>query len=503
MKPRFISMRYYVGSALLLALLLTGCQEKNWGTVAVSPNLEDLTSDSSLYTPSTQSFLRGKHWLESVDAVEIQADHNHIAQLHFNTANEQHFLNITNLPLAYLAPRLNYPAAQPPDAFDAFNLMMAEYSRTTLSVPVGQPGDATAHFETNLVEDAPWHLKSDYHFTANPLIKPIRVGVTNNCLVPGLWEFNASDHSGEIYHSWFNMPEDRYYNLVAQVNGVDASFVAQATQWKTDPVPLDLSRLRTIQEQIGPCDLSIRVDAAAGYSSQDSRRKLAKRYALVEKDGALVKPERLSDLTASVVHMSDFVAPGKYDYYNRKAFDLSFLTKVEQAEVNRVLPLTDYNWRSKPDAAEPRAATYLEITLHLEDAHLVIGNLPMELLVPQEDFVLHGFGVGVLTSDGIAERQKYLIEEGPAPSFAYLYRMEGNQPMALNSHDYGIEQIFIRTHIQDAEPWWEITVTSFERIVDIIKYRISIPTALQDELNTYALEYISPLYRTYRDDNLR
>ena len=109
----------------------------------------------------------------------------------------------------------------------------------------------------------------------------------------------------------------------------------------------------------------------------------------------------------------------------------------------------------------------------------------------------------MLSSNGLAERRKYLIEEGPAPSFAYLYRVEDGQMKALNSHAFGIEQVFIRTHIRDGDPSWEITITSFERIVDLVKYRVEIPEALHAALTRYALEYISPLYRTYRDDNLR
>ncbi len=492
-------------TALLIALVCTGCREKNWGSVPVSPSLEDVTSDGSLYTPLTQSFLRGEHWLETVEEVEILTDDDWFANIRFKSPGSDHTLEITNFRLEYLVPRLNYPAANPPDAFDAFNLMLAEYSRNSMSVPTGKPGDATAHFETSLAEGAPWRLVGDYQFSPNPFVKPIRVGVINNCLAPGLWELNASDRSGEIYHAWFDMPEALYTDLVARANGLSEAFAARATQWRTDPVAMDLSRLRTPGETLGRASLTLSGDAESGYSSQDSRRKLAKRYALVEKDGDLVKPERLSDLTASVVYLSDFVEPGKYASTDRREFDLAFLAEADFAEVRRVRPLTDYNGpgRSKREAATSRTAAYLELTLHLADANIVIGNLPMALLVPQEDFAIHGFGVGVLSSNGLAERRVYLIEEGPAPSFAYLYRVEDGQMKALNSHAFGIEQVFIRTHIHDDDPWWEITITSFERIVDLVKYRVDIPEALHAALTRYALEYISPLYRTYRDDNLR
>lgn len=112
---------------LLIAIILTGCQEKNWGPVAVSPSLEDVTPDSSLYTPATQSFLRGEHWLETVEQIELLTDGQDYIRFKFRSPGSDAFLEVANLPTAYLLPRLNYPAASPPDAFDAFNLMLAEY----------------------------------------------------------------------------------------------------------------------------------------------------------------------------------------------------------------------------------------------------------------------------------------------------------------------------------------------------------------------------------------
>ena len=160
----------------------------------------------------------------------------------------------------------------------------------------------------------------------------------------------------------------------------------------------------------------------------------------------------------------------------------------------------------KEDPAEHQGGSksdYLELILQLSDHALILGNLPMELMVPQEDFAIHGFGVGVLSSEGIAERRKYLVEEGPAPSFAYLCRQKAGELVGLNSHEFGIEQVFIRTHLHGATPRWEITITSYERMVDLVKYHVEIPESLREQVKTYALEYISPLYLTYRDDNLR
>lgn len=502
-----ITRRYLrsLRAIVVFALVLwAGCGEKDWGRVQVSPTLEDVTEEGYLYTPSTQSFLRGEHWLEAVNEIEIKTDGN-TARIIFHARDSEQEMQVVNLPLDRLVPRLHYQAANPPDAFDAYNLMLAEYSRNSLSVPVGSPGDETAHFESSLEEAAPWRLAGDYSFVPNGLVRPIRVGVINNCLKPGLWELNASDRSGEIYHSWFNMPPELYHELLAKTNGITEEFASGATTWSTEPVTLELSRLRSVVDTLGTVSVVPCADGAAGYSSQDSRRKLAKGYVLIDKDGQRQKPSTLSELTKSTCYLSDFVAPGKYSFTNRREFDLSFLAKIRDATVYRVTPFTDYNWLSTDGSniRSTRQSGYIELAINLEDVSIIIGNLPLHLLVPQEDFAINGFGVGVLSSSGIAERREFLINEGPAPSFAYLCREEDDRLNGLNSHDFGIEQIFIRTHLSEPLPWWEITITSFERMVDLIKYRIEIPEALHAELLDHSQRYISPLYRTYRDDNLR
>jgi hypothetical protein len=503
MSGRWIGRVALIAAASLLALAAAGCGESSWDGIRVLPGLEDRTPEGDLYTPTTQSLLRGYHWLESIEELEIRAGDIACGEVRVTSSDPDYFLRICNMPLEQLVPRLHYAAASPPDAFDAFNLMLAEYSRNSLSAPVGEPGDETTHFETNLVEAVPWTLRGDYSFEPYPAVRPVRVSLINNCLAPGLWELSATDPSGEVYHAWFEMPPDLYDRLVARANGVDEAFARRATAWSPEPVPLRLARLRTIEEKVGTGPLALSGYTESGYSTQDSRRKLDKGYVLVERDGRLQKPERLGELTSGTCYLSTFVEPGKYSYSDRSEFDLGFLRETVSAEVRRVRPLTRYNWFAEGRKETGENDAYLELVLRLRDYSLVLGNLPLELLVPQEDFAINGFGVGVLSSSGIAERRKYLIDEGPCPSFAYLCREEGEKLVGLNSHEFGIEQVFVRTHLHGGPPWWEITITSYERMVDLVKYRVDIPAPLREEVESNALEYIAPLYLTYRDDNLR
>lgn len=506
MKSR-IAILYLGIPAFLVALGLawqSGIFGYGTARVAIAPTLEDRTSDGSLYNPSTQSLVREHHWLESVEEVKLRTGPSKRGTVSFLAPGSREELSVKNLPMDYLVPRLHYEPASPPDAFDALNLMLAEYSRNSVSVPVGKSGDTMAHFETTLPESAPWTLEGDYVFKPNAFVRPVRVGLINNCLRPGLWEVSASDRSGEIYHGWFEMPYSKYIRLVAKTNRVPAAFAKEALEWRTDAVPVELDRLRAVLEPLGTVPARLSGNTESGFSSQDSRRKLEKGYVMVEKEGNLLVPATLRDLTDNPCHMSPFIEPGKYDVKERRSFDLTFLAGVKSAAVSRVEPRTSYDWcNPRRDEAPGKKGGYVEIIVQLEDHTLQLGNLPMILLVPQADFAIDGFGVGVLSSDGLAERRKYLIEEGPAPSFAYLCQEKDGQLTAVNNHDKGLEQIFIRTHIDDAEPWWEITVTSYERIVDLVKYRVEIPEPLREEMKRYALEYIEPLYLTYRDDNLR
>ncbi len=524
----------FAGAALIYALGSVACSPdmSNSIDVELRPSLEDVLPNGAPYTPGTQSLLRHKHWLETVKGLSLSIDTSERddrddarnrdltrqgrANVRLEAEADSSFIELTGVPLDYLVPRFHYRPSDPPDAFDAFNLMLAEFSRNGMSVPVGEPGDTMAHFETDLTESFPWTLAGDYEFLPNAKFRPTRIALVNNCLRSGLWEVSASDRSSEIYHAWFDFPFEVYFDLVAKTNRVDPDMIESALAWKVDPVELQLDRLRESRESLGEVSLTLAPETDSGYSSQDSRRKLKMGFALLEvEDGNggtnLRRPERLSELTKHPVHLSNFDEPGKYRIEGRRRFDFGFLREVESADVYRVSPRTDYAFNNGAEAPDRSDETYLELHLRLRDRTIVIGNLPLELLVPQADFAIHGFGVGVLPSQGFAERRKFLIEEGPAPSFAYLCKRENGQradgPMAsllaLNSHELGLEQIFLRTHLSDDRAWWEVTLTSYERIVDLVKYEVEIPQSLRGPLDEARMRYIAPLHQTYRDDNLR
>lgn len=492
-----------VFAAASVAVLTASVRREDLGRMEVQPSLEDRTPEGDLYTPGTQSFLRGRHWLETVRSVDLSVARGRLGTFTLAGA-EGHSLAVDRLPLEYLMARLHYTPADPPDDFDAYNLMMAEYSRNGLSVPIGEPGDTMAHFESDLDARVPWTLAGDYQFVPNPDFRPFRVSVINNCLTPGLWEFSATDRAGEVYHSWFTLPPEVYHRLVAETNGVPEDFAARAVEWNPAPRRLDLERLRRVERKIGRMPITLMGGAdVAGFSSQDSRQKLGKGFVKVQKDGEYVRPATLAEVSTYPVEMTQFVPPGKYSLAERKHFDFTFLARPRGVDVAVVEPLTHFDWRRAEQPIAHAGKTHLELTLDFGTERMVIGNLPLPLLVEQEEYAIYGFGVGILAAEDLAERRRFLVEEGPAPSYAYLVTDLEGRPHAINSHDRGLEQIFIRTRPFGAAPHWEIVLTSYERIADLVKYRVDIPAELVAPLRAASSVYVSPLYYTYRDDNVR
>ncbi|MCK8522370.1 hypothetical protein M0D21_12360 [Aquimarina sp. D1M17] len=479
------------------------CKRESY-TIGISSNKEEIADNGYRYTPSTQSFLRGHHILEDTDQIKIEIDKDLLADISFGLKDSQKdnlFFEAKNIPLRYLVPRLHYKFGSQPDDFDFFNLMMAEYSRNGLSFPYGHENDVFTHFETNLSAEMPWRLEDDYGFQPNTRFKPIRLSVVNNCLSPGLWELSASDKTGEMYHSWFNFPMDKYYEMTAKVNKLSYEDVKNALEWREGRTKIDLNRLRTLNSTSRSESISV-IDEEISYSSQGSRRKLAKNFVVAKQEEGYRPPKKLSDVLENPVKMAEFIPPGIYSIKSKKDFDFKEYLSPKSVDINRVKPKTSFNFdlgQLKDDNLD-----YLELKINLEGGKsLIVGNLPLNLLVNQEDFTLHGFGVGILSASGLAERRKMLIDQGFCPSYAYLAEEKNGDLIALNSHNEGLEQVFIRSFPFAETPHWDVTFTSYERITDIVKYRIPIPNNLIEQQKKSTDNYITPVYFSYRDDNLR
>jgi hypothetical protein len=285
------------------------------------------------------------------------------------------------------------------------------------------------------------------------------------------------------------------------VNGLELAFVEKALKWDTRRVPVALGRLRDEQRSLGTMSITV-VDRKVSYSTQDSRRKLQKGYVKVEVGGQLRVPETLSEILSHPIHLSDFVPPGKYSSSKRKVFDVSFLAKPVSAEVKTVRPKTRYEWRrggTKPDFS---GEDHIELDIDLGEVHLLVGNLPTPLLVEQEDYAINGFGVGILPPLSAAEQRKLMLEHGPHPHYAYILEKKDGRWYARNSHEMGVEQVFIRARPFASPPHWDLIIAAFERISDLVEYRIEMPAGLVEAARKHSRQYATPVYFTYTDDNL-
>jgi len=252
---------------------------------------------------------------------------------------------------------------------------------------------------------------------------------------------------------------------------------------------LDAETIRVIDEEIS-------------YSSQGSRRKLSKNFVVSKQKNEYKAPKKLSDVLENPVKMAEFIPPGIYSIKQKRDFSFNEYLYPKSVDISIVKPKTSFNFDT--DQIKNDDLTYVELKINLESGkRLIVGNLPLDLLVHQEDFTLHGFGVGILSASGLAERRKMLIDQGFCPSYAYLAKEKDNNLVALNSHNEGLEQVFIRSYPYANTPYWDVTFTSYERITDIVKYRITIPQNLAQKQRESTDNYITPVYFSYRDDNLR
>lgn len=488
---------------LLICFFQTSCKSEAFLiTAPLKLNAEDLTIDGKRLTPITQSFLRGAHKLESAEEIVIDTGRTGDIRLSLTSKDNSIKVSFESLDLEQLVPRLNYRLKSPPDSFDAFNLMLAEYSRNGVSVPQGTPSDLFAHFEAVGTGGAPWSLSGDYKFEANSIFQPLRLGIVNNCLDSGKWEVFAEDSAGEFFHGWFDFPLEIYFNFAASTNDLPVEFVKKALTWSETPTPLILDRLRELIKNIGTTPVKV-LDAPIGYSNQSSRKKIQQGFVQRKTDKSWTAPKTLLDVSSSKIRVPSFVSPGKYSAKEHREFDFGYLRTVKNATIRTVKPKTAYPALRTYFFDSETEANHIEIELHLQNRNIIIGNLPIALLVEQEDFAIHGFGVGILPAEDFAERRKILLSSRLKPTYAYLLSGDQTAKLALNTHLEGLEQIYIRTKPFDDTPHWEITITSYERIVDLIRYKVEIPDELVEQSRDATIAYSSPLFFTYRDDNIR
>ena len=500
---------FYSLFILILMVLGFGCAdtkaEKHTVEVELSVDREKNLAPGRALNSGTQSINRYHSILRTPDKARFEHDPERGLLDITLLEKGQPKLNIQQLETQFLVPLLPYAHGGQIDAFDRANLLLAEFARNGIQISYQEQNEAYGFFHAN--QDF-FNEEGEYRYVnqriePNPGVRPVRMSVVNNCLHPGLWELNATDAVGEMYHSWLQLPTDFYFELMRSQNEIGTS-VEELTSFfakdQMEGIRAELSRLR----QRG--DLLLRSEATVvgekeigGYSSQDSRRKVQRGFYRIYRDTILDTPERFSELVADhTFKLHAFVPPGIYDHTS--SFDIPYRPEWGRVEIYEVEPLTSYGY---PKTKWQEQGS-LEIVLHSEDGQraLVAGNIPVSLLVMGADYSIPAFGAGVLSSSELIERRYLRVREGPLPHYAYLLQKDGTDFTLINNHKVGYEQIFLRPFRRGDELLLRLTVVSYERIVDLLEFEIPITGPLRDRLLRAEQQYQPPAYEVYSDSNL-
>ncbi|MGZ3425288.1 MAG: hypothetical protein ACXVCV_01510, partial [Polyangia bacterium] len=391
-----------VASLAAIALIAVGCKSAHdveMRGVKLARDQEERLADQPL-SSSTQSVNRYRSVLSRFDAVDVRYDvRSGRIGLRFDVDGKpDDGVAYDAIDARFVVPLLPYPHGRALSPFDKLNLMLAEYSRNGVELSLQEQNSEYGYAATR---GALFNDDEEYRFEAgkvvpNPGARPKRMSLVNNCLFPGLWELSASDSVGEMWHAWMTLPKHGYFELVRAVDGIDAGddLLADVLDYhKTIPrVPIELDRLRGVVRELGTIPVAVDASRPLGsYSTQDSRRKLQRKFYRVERDGKEITASTFGDLRPSDrFQFFSFVPPGIYTKKTLRAVPYEPIWTT--ATLREVTPRTRY-------AATPSQHPYrkgaLELVLGSGDGKraIVVGNLPIDLLVFQEDYDVPGFGV--------------------------------------------------------------------------------------------------------------
>jgi hypothetical protein len=271
---------------------------------------------------------------------------------------------------------------------------------------------------------------------------------------------------------------------------------------KTIPrVALELDRLRDVVRTVGTFPVAVDATKAIGsYSTQDSRRKVQRKFYRVERAGKEVAAATFGDLQpGDLFQFFSFVPPGIYTKKTLRTVPYEPIWTT--ATLREVTPRTRYGVAPSPHRYVDGA---LELTLRSGDGKraIVVGNLPIDLLVFQEDYDVPGFGVGVLRASEAIEKRHLFLRDGPAPVYAYAADVDGDTLYLANNHELGLEQIYLRPVKRGDDVMLRVTLVAYERIVDILEVEVKLPDELARKMIDASAHYERPLWRSFSDSNL-
>ena len=505
---RIIAVMALLCGLILLTLSLTNVSTKHYEEIPVSLDQEMALDANTALNSSTQSLNRYHSILreKKVLSVDYKPSDKSI-NIKLGQAQNQSSIEFHNINTQFLVPLLPYPHKKQLDELDKANLLLAEYARNGISMSYQAQNEKFAYFNSPqeiFNETGEFIYTAQGEIAPNPEVKPKRMSVVNNCLNPCLWEINATDAVGEMYHSWFTLPKDLYFGMVKDRNNIKNS-VEELDKYINNPpnmetIPLDLERFRTQKERIATSVPQVAVEKSLdGYSTQDSRRKVQRKFYQVLRDEQALKVKSFGDLQAGdVFDMHSFKAPGIYN--KKERMQVIYNPNWDKAEFHYVEPKTTYGGQHDGYGQ----LGYLEIHLisTKNSERIIAGNIPIQLLVLSEDYKIPAFGVGVLAASEPIEQRYLRLKEGSYPHYAYLAKEKDKQLYLMNNHPIGYEQIYLRPFQKEGKTYLRMTMVSYERIVDLLEFNIPIEGELEQKILKASATYKPPIYEVYKDTNI-
>jgi hypothetical protein len=476
--------------------------------VPLALDQEERLADQPL-SSSTQSVNRYRSVLSRFDAVDLRyvARSGELTLRFDEHKTPSDLVAYEAIDARFVVPLLPYEHGRALSPFDKLNLMLAEYSRNGVELSL-QSGNSEYGYATT--RGALFNDDEEYRFEGGKVVpnagaRPKRMSLVNNCLFPGLWELAATDSVGEMWHAWMTLPAHGYFDLVRAVDGIDAGdeeLKDVLDYHKTIPrVPLELDRLRGVARELGTTPVAVDAARALGsYSTQDSRRKVQRKFYRVERDGKEIAVSTFGDLRpGDQFQFFSFVPPGIYTKKTLRAVPYEPIWTT--ATLREVTPRTRFG--ATPSKHSYRAGA-LEVTLRSGDGKraIVVGNVPIDLLVFQEDYDVPGFGVGVMRASEPIEKRHLFLRDGPAPVYAYAADVDGAALVLANNHELGLEQIYLRPYKRGGDVMLRVTLVAYERIVDIVEVELKVPDELARKIVDASAHYQRPLWRSFSDSNL-
>jgi hypothetical protein len=498
-------------SLVAIALVAVGCRRAHdveMRAVPLALDQEERLADQPL-SSSTQSVNRYRSVLSRFDAVDLRyvARSGELTLRFDEHKTPSDLVAYEAIDARFVVPLLPYDHGRALSPFDKLNLMLAEYSRNGVELSL-QSGNSEYGYATT--RGALFNDDEEYRFEGGKVVpnagaRPKRMSLVNNCLFPGLWELSATDSVGEMWHAWMTLPAHGYFDLVRAVDGIDAAddeLRDVLDYHKSIPrVALDLERLRARGRDLGTFVVAAnREKPIGGYSTQDSRRKVQRKFFRLERAGKELTAASFAELRpGDLFQFFSFVPPGIYTKKTLRAVPYEPIWST--ATLTEVEPRTRFGRAPSPHRYRAGA---LEVTLRSADGKraIVVGNLPIDLLVFQEDYDVPGFGVGVLRASEPVEKRHLYLKDGPAPVYAYSADLDGDTMYLANNHEQGLEQIYLRPFKRGDDVLLRVTLVAYERIVDIMEVEVKLPDELARKISDASAHYQRPLWRSFSDSNL-